>query len=42
MLAGAFFGDTTLRSDVDDKTYVNAPHRCLGRRLNADLRKLGY
>lgn len=40
--AGAALGPAKVNVDVDGKTYVHAPHKFLARRLNADLKKLGF
>ena len=40
--AQAVFYGAEVRTDVNGKTYVNAPSRVLGRMMNADLRRLGF
>ena len=40
--AGAVYFDAEVRRDVNGRSYVSAKSRVLGRRANADLRKLGY
>ena len=40
--AGAVYYGGHVCRDVNGKTYVHAASRVLGRRANADLRKLGY
>lgn len=40
--AGAALGPAEVKVDVDGKTYVEAPHRFLAKRLNSSLRKLGF
>ena len=40
--AGVVFYDPEVRTDVNGRTYVNAPSRVLGRMMNADLRRLGF
>lgn len=42
ILAGAVLGPAEVRTDVTGKTYVSANHRVLARRLNTDLRRLGF
>lgn len=42
ILAGKVFGPATIRTDVNGKTYVSADAFVLGRRMNADLRRLGF
>lgn len=40
--AGVGYENPTIRTDNSGKTYVAASRKFLGRRLNADLKKLGY
>jgi hypothetical protein len=40
--AGAALGPAEVHTDVNGKTYVEAPHKFLARRLNADLKRLGF
>lgn len=40
--AGAAFPDPVLKTDVNGKTYVSHGLAVLGRRLNADLKALGF
>lgn len=40
--AGAVFGPAEIRTDVNGRTYVQASARILGRRMNADLKRLGF
>lgn len=40
--AGAVFDDPQVKTDVYDKTYIDARCKVLGRKLNTDLRRLGY
>ena len=40
--AGAVFTVPVLRTDVNGRTYVSTGCTVIGRRLNADLRRLGY
>jgi hypothetical protein len=40
--AGAALGPAVVMTDIHGQTYVNAPHKVMGRHLNADLRRLGY
>ena len=40
--AGAAFGCVRRCTDVGGKSYISAGHAVLGRKLNADLRRLGY
>lgn len=42
ILAGVALGPAKVGTDVNGKTYVNAPHNFLAKRLNADLKKLGF
>lgn len=42
MVDGAAFANIEVRTDVNGDTYVDAPKKTLARRLNADLRRLGY
>jgi hypothetical protein len=40
--AGKAFGRATTATDVNGKTYINAPFMFSGRRLNADLKRAGF
>lgn len=40
--AGVVYTDARVATDVNGKTYVAARSMVLGRRLNADLRRLGF
>lgn len=40
--AGAVLGTPEVRTDGDGKTYVSVSSKCLGRMLNADLKRLGF
>lgn len=40
--AGVVFTDPTLERDINGKTYVQARSHVLGKRMNADLRRLGF
>lgn len=40
--AGVVFGTPELRTDINGKTFVNAPSKVLGRTANADLKRLGF
>lgn len=40
--AGVAIGPAAVRTDVNGQTYVNAPHRVMGKYMNADLRRLGF
>lgn len=40
--AGVAYGPAEVRTGADGKTYVNTPSKFLARRLNADLRILGF
>jgi hypothetical protein len=42
--AGVAFGPgpVEVKTDVNGKTYVNAPHRVMSKYMNADLRRLGF
>jgi len=42
MLAQAVYYDAEVAVDVNGRTYVQASTRVLGRKMNADLRRLGY
>ncbi len=42
ILAGVALGPAKVGTDVNGKTYVHAPHNFLAKRLNADLRKMGF
>jgi hypothetical protein len=42
ILAGAAFGPAETRTDVNGATYLNAHSPIMGRRLNADLARLGF
>jgi hypothetical protein len=40
--AGAVLTDATIKTDVNGRTYVAASSQVLGRKMNADLTRLGY
>lgn len=40
--AGVVMADAHIATDVHGQTYVAATCRVLGRRLNADLKRMGY
>ena len=40
--AGVVYDNATVATDVDGNTYVAATSRVLGRKLSADLKRLGY
>lgn len=40
--AGAVYSNHSIKQDVYGQTYVSASGHLLGRRLNADLKALGY
>lgn len=42
MVDGAAFASIEVRTDNFGETYVSASNKTLARRLNADLRRLGY
>lgn len=42
VLDGKVFGPGTIKTDVNGKTYVTADSNVWGRRMNADLKRLGY
>lgn len=42
MLAGVVYTDPEVVTDVNGKTFVSASRTVLGRRINADLRRLGF
>jgi len=39
---GAAISDPEVRTDVNGKTFVNYRSNVLGKRMNADLKRLGY
>jgi hypothetical protein len=42
MRAGAVFYNVTAQTDVNGRTFASTRSRVLGRRANADLRRLGF
>ena len=42
IIAGAAFCDIQILTDKNGQTYVGASNVILGRKMNADLRKLGF
>ncbi len=40
--AGAVFTNPSIKRDVNGKTYVTAESAVIGRRMNADLKRLGF
>jgi hypothetical protein len=42
MLAQVVFTDAHVLRDINGKTYIDAHSRVLGRKANADLRRLGF
>lgn len=40
--AGAVLTSPTIETDVNCNTYVSASSQVLGRKMNADLKRLGY
>jgi hypothetical protein len=40
--AGVALGPAEVRTDVNGKTYVEATHKFFARRLNSDLKRLGF
>lgn len=44
ILDGAAFDQNRIEvlTDVNGQTYVSAPHAVMGKRMNADLKRLGY
>lgn len=42
LMAGVVCEDPHVEVDVDGNTYVATTRRVLGRRMNADLRRLGF
>jgi hypothetical protein len=40
--AGVALGPAEVRTDVNGRTYVQATHNFLAKRLNADLKRLGF
>lgn len=42
MMAGVVYANPTVAVDVNGATYVASTPTVMGRRLNADLRRLGY
>ena len=40
--AGVALGTTEVRTDIYGETYVNAEHLVSGKRMNADLNRLGF
>lgn len=42
ILAGAAFGAADIRTDVKGRTYLSANSPIMGRRMNADLARLGF
>jgi hypothetical protein len=40
--AGVVFTNPTVKTDVNDRTYVAVESQVIGRRLNADLKRLGF
>lgn len=39
---GAVLTNPVVKTDVNGKTYVSCDSQVLGRRMNADLKRLGY
>ena len=39
---GAVLTNPVVKTDVNGKTYVSCDSQILGRRINADLKRLGY
>lgn len=39
---GAVLTNPVVKTDVNGKTYVSCDSQILGRRMNADLKRLGY
>lgn len=42
ILAGAAFGPAEVRKDIHGRTYLSANSPIMGRRMNADLARLGF
>jgi hypothetical protein len=42
VLAGAVYSQAEIRSDINGRTYISAFCNISGRRLNADLKRLGF
>lgn len=40
--AGVVLTNPVVKTDVNGKTYVSVDSQVLGRRMNADLKRLGY
>ncbi len=40
--AGAAITADGITADIDGRTYVRSTHHVMGRRMNADLRRLGF
>lgn len=42
ILGGVAFGPAEVRTDLKGRTYLSANSPIMGRRMNADLRRLGF
>jgi hypothetical protein len=42
ILAGAVHSDVSVKTDVNGRTYVSATTHVVGRRMSADLKRLGF
>ncbi len=42
ILSGAAFGPAEVRKDIKERTYLSANSPIMGRRMNADLARLGF